>query len=227
MDFSEVLEANNVDEAFLKFNNIVYSLYDDCYPLVSKTIVNKRNDTPWMTAAIKQSIKTKNKLYKKFVKKPITYGAIYRKYRNSLTKIIKTSKNRYYHKKFNDVKGNIKQTWKILNNMLGKNHYSQNNIFNVEGNVSTNPEIISNAFNEYFANAATQVVDNLPAAEVPFESYLQNQVYPIIEWSPVTELEIKSIVKKCNKTKPGPDEIPINVIKNNIDVYFSNSCSSD
>ena len=93
MDFSEVLEADNVDEAFLKFNNIVYSLYDDCYPLVSKTIVNKRNDTPWMTAAIKQSIKTKNKLYKKFVKKPISYGAIYRKYRNSLTKIIKTSKN--------------------------------------------------------------------------------------------------------------------------------------
>ena len=84
--------------------------------------------------------------------------------------------------------------------------------------MTTNPEIISNAFNEYFANAATQVVENLPPATVPFENYLQDQVYPIVDWSPVTEQEIKSIVTKCNITKPGPNEIPINVIRNNIDV---------
>ena len=101
-DFSEIIDSDNVDRAFEILNEIMSNLFNECYPLVTRTISKVTKKKPWLTPGIIQSIKTKNKLYKKFVKKPITYGHAYRQYRNNLTKIIKASKNNFYRQQFHD-----------------------------------------------------------------------------------------------------------------------------
>ena len=217
-DFSDVVDSDDVNDAFSKFNCILFSLYDRCYPIVTKRINMNKKASPWMTAGIKQSIKTKNKLYKKFVKKPITYGLAYRQYRNNLTKIIKASKSIYYHGQFNEVKGNIKGTWKIINSMLGKTHKTQNNSFKTQAGITNDSNLISNMFNDYFTNIATEVTNKIPPTETSFDAYLPNHNHPRIVWNPVTEHEIKKIVSECNSTKPGPDNIPMIIIKNNINI---------
>ena len=73
-DFSEVIDLNDVNRSFDKFNSIIFALYDECYPLVTKIVKLNKNTNPWITAGLRQSTKTKNKLYKIFLKKPITYG---------------------------------------------------------------------------------------------------------------------------------------------------------
>ena len=217
-DFTEVLETNNVEQAFSNFNDILFKLYDETYPLVTRTIKCNDQNNAWITPGILQSIKTKNKLYKKFVRKPITYGQIYRTYRNNLTKIIKASKNAYYRVKFSNVKGNIKETWKVINGMLGKNVSNLNAIVKINSKLSTDPQVISNGFNEYFSNIATNVTNSLPESDVTFDHYLPPANTPGIIWEPVSEPEMKRIVSKCNATKPGPDNIPMRIIKNNINI---------
>ena len=71
-NLDEVLNIEDVDQAFLLFNDIVYKIYDESYPQVTKYVSSKNLDNPWITLGIKQSVKNKNKLYKKFIKRPIT-----------------------------------------------------------------------------------------------------------------------------------------------------------
>ena len=38
----------------------------------------------------------------------------------TLRKLIKTANKTYYHKKFENVKGDVKKTWKLINDLRGK-----------------------------------------------------------------------------------------------------------
>ena len=44
----------------------------------------------------------------------------YKKYRNKLTHLLRIAKKSNFSKKLDKVKNNIKQTWKLLNNIMGK-----------------------------------------------------------------------------------------------------------
>ena len=114
-NFNDVLYLEDVNQAFKQFNDIIVNIYNECYPIITKLVPKYNIKNPWITPAIKQSIKKKNKLYKKFVKKPISLGHLYRTYRNHLTKIIKYAKNNYYKEKFINCNGNIRETWKVIN----------------------------------------------------------------------------------------------------------------
>ena len=65
---NDIMLINDVDTAFKTFNDMVYQLYDEAYPLISKKIRLDIVAKPWLTLGIKQSIKTKNKLYKSLLK---------------------------------------------------------------------------------------------------------------------------------------------------------------
>ena len=216
-DFTEVIESNDVNESFRLLNNIIYSLYDEIYPLVSKTIRIGDANKAWLTAGIRQSIKTKNKLYKKYIRKPITYGRVYRQYRNNLSKLIKFSKNTYYQQKFESSKGNIKQTWRNINNILGRERQCQNNVFKINNKFTADVKLISNEFNNFYANAGSSAANLLPPANVRFQSYLPNRQHPLIQWELTNEHEVKRTVNNSRNVKPGPDGIPMNIIKKNID----------
>ena len=80
---------------------------------------NKRNTSnqkiPWVTKGILKSRKTKNKLYKKFIKNPNERNElIYKTYRNKFNKIKNAAKKYYYNKEFNEHKGNLKYSWKLI-----------------------------------------------------------------------------------------------------------------
>ena len=224
-DFAHVLECDDVNVAFQLFNDAIYSMYDESYPLITKIIRVNGDKKAWLTAGIRQSIKTKNKLYKKFLKRPITYGDAYRHYRNSLTKLIRYSKNNYYQHKFNESSGNVKQTWKNINNILGRSQNYTNRVFKFNSRYTDNPQIISNKFNEYFANVATTVANNLEPSDTNFEEYMPPRHPNEIAWEPTTPNEVKLIVKKAKDVKPGPDGIPMFLIKNNIDALSPILCS--
>ena len=213
----DILLENDTETAFNRFNAVISELYDESYPIISKTVFLNKLKRPWITPAIIQSIKTKNKLYKKFVKKPITYRNIYISYRNHLTKVIKTAKNNFHKQQFEACSGNVKETWKNINKMLGKFHNNINKSFKINNSKVENELEIAEAFNTYYTNIGNETVRNLPQTNRSFNEYLPQYDGNDIRWHNTTEAEVKSIISKCNETQPGPDNIPIRVYKNNID----------
>ena len=215
-NIDDVLLINNVDHAFETYHNILYNLYDEYYTLTHKYIDTHKVNRPWITAAIKESIKRKNKLYKKFVKYPITYGNLYRSYRNHLTKIIKLSKENHYRTKFEDCKGNVRETWKNINKILGKD-VNTNKVFKINNEFVDNEKLIANAFNNYYSNVGYETARSLARSNTSFESYLPNVLYDDCVVEPVTIAEVKRIIVESKTTTPGPDQIPMSLYKKNIE----------
>ena len=70
---------------------------------------------------MQKSFKRKQRLYEKFLKKGTTENeAIYKKYKYLFEKIKKKSKTSYYQRKLKPFEGDIKKTWKIMNEVIGK-----------------------------------------------------------------------------------------------------------
>ena len=115
-----------------------------------------------MTNGIFKSISNKNKLYKKFLKKPTHKNEIdYKKYKNKLNHVIKTAKKAYYEKQFVKYKNDTKKTWQTINEVLNRNKTRKNlpdTFLQKSSNINvTNPQEIANKFNEYFVNIGPQL----------------------------------------------------------------------
>ena len=223
-NWADLYDFNDVDRAFEYFNNVLTEYYNECYPIRSKRVLINKIANPWITAGLKESIRTKNKLYKKFVKRPITYGDHYRSYRNTLSRLIKLAKNNFHKKRFLDCQGNSKKIWRNINDILGKNHTNTNNIFKINNNDVTDLNIIANEFNNYFASIAENINSELTPPVIAFEEYLPNRLFDNINWTNTTELEIKQVLRTSNETKGGPDEIPMFLLKNNADLLSPILC---
>ena len=81
-NWNSVYNNENPQEAYSTFSNIIKKHYAMCFP---KITVNGtyRNRLPWLTHALRQSIRQKNKLYKLSTKKPVLANKLtYRTYRN-------------------------------------------------------------------------------------------------------------------------------------------------
>ena len=62
VDWQIVIEIRDPQNAYNQFHNIISKTYDKCFPY-KKYTSGYINEKPWITTAIKESIKTKNKLY--------------------------------------------------------------------------------------------------------------------------------------------------------------------
>ena len=76
IDWSIVLESNQCQESYSLFHKQFLQCYESSFPLC-KVKTNYRNRKPWLTSALKQSIKVKNKLYVKSLRKPSDVNIIH------------------------------------------------------------------------------------------------------------------------------------------------------
>lgn len=108
---------------------------------------------PWITKGILKSIGRKERLYKRYLKlKNPSVKKKYTSFRNMLTHIIRVSKKNYFAEKLESNRHDLKNNWKTLNNLLGKNSKSKLPSFIRKDGVRFT-EAIANAFNSFFANA--------------------------------------------------------------------------
>ena len=74
---------------------------------------------PWITTAIANSIKSENKIYKKFCKEKNPqqkeiYERQFKTYRNHLTTLFRITKNEYYKTHFKENKETLTTVWKTI-----------------------------------------------------------------------------------------------------------------
>ena len=93
-------------------------LYDVAFPETKIEIKTKNLLSPWLTKGLRKSSKRKQKLYEKFFKKRnLANEMAYKSYKNLFEKL---KKKNYYQDKLKKCEGNIKSTWKIMKEIVGK-----------------------------------------------------------------------------------------------------------
>ena len=93
-------------------------LYDTCIK-INNTCKNRRYKKPWLTKGLLNACKTKNNLYKQFIKNKTKINEIKHKmYKNNLVNILQNCKQTYYNKLVEENKNYNKKSWKIINEVM-------------------------------------------------------------------------------------------------------------
>ena len=183
--------------AYEKFINKLTYYYELNIPIVKQKHRKNQIRNPWITQGIFRSIQTRNKLFKSYVRNPTEQNNChYKRYRNILTKLIRTSKKLHYSKVLNNAEGNLNSTWKVINELINKNKsQTRTDSLNVNGKEITNPEDISNEFNSYFTTIGTNLASKINCHNKHFSSYLSEPLNKTIFLNPTNQAEIIKIVK--------------------------------
>ena len=114
IDWQFVLNETDTVMAYSEFHEAISLKYNACFPYrkISKKYYKNK---PWLSTALKESIKIKNKLYVKSKRsgdsEKVTY---YKKYRNKLNQLIRSAERKHFHDVLLEHKSNLKKSWKLL-----------------------------------------------------------------------------------------------------------------
>ncbi len=221
VDWSFVTNNEICESAYNAFISKFIKLYNIYFPLKMSRLSSSRPHRvprkPWITSAVLKSIDQKEKLYKKYINNPSDYNKKrYHDYRNSLTSIIRISKKDYYAEKLSSCKHNIKQTWTVLNSILGhKKNNSSPTSFDINDELVSDPQIISNHFNSHFVNIGSKLAAQIHS-NVNFKDFLNNIRSPVDSLF-FTPTDSDEIIKLClalkSNASSGHDEIKPEVVK--------------
>ena len=235
----EHLSAPIIETA--KFNNLLHdfgsSIKETCQ--VEASSGSKRNQVfkPWITQgiivasnkkhdfflewrdALKKKSKIKNTLNNpEFIRLDLlatNSKSQYNTYRKKLKYIIRHAKRLYNLKKFEEVKGDPKATWKLINNLRGKKKNSRTvPSFLIDGELVMNKRIIANAFNKYFVSIASKLNNNDEPTIEPlpdFRSFLTKHVSRSIVLEDTNSSEIEEIIQGFANGKAS--DLPVTAVK--------------
>lgn len=215
--WDETLVITNPDLILDSLNAKLCGLYNYSFPLTTrKARIYKTKLKPWLSLSLIKSCKKKNKLYKAYLKSK-DLGALekYKKYKNKLTAILHKCEKMYYTNLLEQHKSNLRETWKIIKELLHRQDSNHNVIpLVINGVTIDDPLMIANNFNNYFASIGPNMANNIPTANCHYSNYLKNSSLNSMFIPPATENEITDIISNLKITKPCDSfELPINIIK--------------
>ena len=117
--WEDILVDPDVHKNFELFDNRFETIYNESFPVVTKTISSKRNGKPWLSSGLLTSIKNRNIMFKN-VKIGYASEERYKIYKSKLVNLLKFAKIRYYTNLFNSFKTNTKKIWHAINNLTNK-----------------------------------------------------------------------------------------------------------
>lgn len=158
------IQFNNYDEdSHTAMNNLLQwlqYLLNKYFPIRSKFISPRRSKSPWMTDRIISWIRKKHDIYQNIKDNKVT-KEYFKKYKNTLGSAIKDAKNIYFMHKFTSLRNNIRKTWKLINDALGRSKISSINRLVINDEIIEDQNLICSKFNEFFCSAAENLKQNL------------------------------------------------------------------
>ena len=181
INWDQFLPSNAPNEAYNNFLKIFSDLYDVTFPKKEIEVKSKYLNTPWITIGLRKSSKRKQRLYEKFLKKRTLDNAkIYKDYKNLFEKIKKCAKKNYYRNKIKLFENDIRGTWKIMKEIIGKKKCNslilpkQILVDKIEVNDARS---IAEKFNEFYVNAGPNLAKKIPQSVINKIFNIQSPTY--------------------------------------------------
>lgn len=222
----ERLQLNNT-EAISNSNNLMNYLVESfsaARTLATRTFQPRKKLTMqknWMNKEILKLMTERDKTFRMIRRSncPETKTLIrnkYNKLRNQVTREINAAKERYYSRSLENAKTDIKITWNLINEILGRKRKAYDDIqlmMNFQGDAKS----IADQFTQFFGkiyNETSHTCDKKLYKVLPITS-IQTMFLPDI-----TEEELKRIIQTLKRKGPGIDNIAISDIVDNLDVLL-------
>ena len=123
LDWQGVIDENDQQSAYNRSHEIVSSKYNVCFSY-HKFSKRYHMSQPGLSAALKQSINEKNKLFVIRKKQNDKENVIhFKKYRNILNQLIRSTERKHYHDLLVEHKSNTIKSWQIIKSVINKRKY--------------------------------------------------------------------------------------------------------
>jgi len=167
----------------------------------------KHKKNPWITKGLIKSIKFRDKLHLKSKTSRLTieeYQNIktnIKTYTTIIKRLIRKLKRRYLSNKFEEHKSNLRKTWQLINDVMGRDKKDTTaDIFIIDRKEITDPKEIANQFNQFFINIGSSD-ENDEFEENGFKEYLNTErLYDNFQFDLINEQQTISIISHI-KTK--------------------------
>ena len=197
---ADLTDTNN---SYDIFSTNFQKLFDKYFPYVR---MSKKafKDKPFITSGIKVSLKTKYRLFEKYLDNPTDVNkAAWKRFRNKTSEIIKKAEELYYKKIISSHNNSSKALWKTFGKILNNKKVRHNKLvnLNLNGKNLSDPQAISNSVNNYFSEIGEKLANKFSQNNNPeFKKYLGNPVPQSIYLQEVTEAEIKNAICDLNNS---------------------------
>ena len=226
-DWSDVLVANSVDDAWYAFKIKFLNILDSVVPF--KKIRIKQRTELWMTNEILHLIHERDtalhqfhltdeeQWYKRFIY-----------FRNKVQFEVKNAKANFYANKIEENKDQPKKIWQVLKK-LGASAKTKNGPANIclkiNDEMTFDNEKVANTFNNFFTGIAATLVEKLPTGKGLFGRQHVDSFYKEKDVTPdsfkLQKVDVDSVVKSINEIgaskATGLDGIPAKFIKDGVD----------
>ena len=222
VDWDRMTINGKCQESFSQFHSKFMECHETCFPIVRVKIAY-RNRKPWLTHGLKRSIKIKNKMYVASIKSQTLLSKNkYLDYKRTLQKLLRKAERNHYDELFKQNVGNIKKSWDLIREVIGKASKRKiHNEFKINGKSTSDTNVICNAFNDFFVNIGTKLCESLPHSNESFKSYMPVTNPYSIFIKPVDNHEIKNTICNLKDKSPGWDGIGTNIIKESFPNYLN------
>lgn len=210
-DFIQVNDSEHACRLLIEAYSSGISRYSYTYiPSRKKTPIK-----PWITAGILSCINRKSTLFRIKCKNPTTYNVDkYKRYKNTLTSVIRNAKRIYYQNALRDC--GPKETWKILNELTKGNSTGHHMpcTFKTDNGTVEDPLEIAESFNSFFVRVGNELKEKIPSSDIDPIEYLPNEVGNTLpSFDDTNEEEVEQIVLNTNNVGGGCDGINARIFK--------------
>ena len=145
-----VNSADSVDEAVNKWSELVSLLIEKHAPIRERRVTERF--CPWITPSLKKLFKTRDKLKANAVKmRSEILMSAYKQARCKANNLNRKMKREYFSNKLESCEGNIKETWKTVNQLINKRSKTTNILsIKEDEKVISNPQDIAETTNHFF-----------------------------------------------------------------------------
>lgn len=206
INWHNIYSIDDVNRAYSEFIKKFLNAYNDAFPLIRRRVNRKKFRKPWITKHLHEKICTKNKMYHSFIQnRDPNILKEYKKYRNQLSKELKTAKTNYFIERFTRIQNDSGKVWREVANLTkGKDNNALNEISTPDGNLCGFD--LACAFNKYFVNVGKPLGDTPEPDNVLINNItsLSKSVF----FSPSSSQEIVILINKLkNDVSAGHDDI--------------------
>ena len=165
-EWDTIYYSQDPNEMWHIWKNMLMESIDKHAPLRSRRTRNRKS--PWITNELRHQMFHRDFLKKKAISSrdpQIWYQ--YRQTKNYINNEIKKTKQAYYKNNLDLKKGNLKKTWKIVNELSSKNVCKTNRIaqLKIAGQEISTPGEIAETFNSYFSNIGEKLTSDIPPSQ--------------------------------------------------------------
>ena len=203
-------ETDDVNVLVTQWSTL-FSLIIDKHAPIKSLRVSERY-CPWVNEDLKRLIRSRDKLKKAAVKsKSLILMSSYRHIRNKINKQNSELKRQYFSERLAQAKGNMKESWKTINQVLNKRSKSTNiDLLKGPGGEIVNKQEISNTMNDYFCSVGKDLASKIEDAPNPMLTG-ENNLNPDNErfnFRPIVVQDIRDAMSKIKTSKSlGSDNI--------------------